>query len=184
MPKPKTLSDKQKLFCLEYLVDLNGKQAAIRSGYSKKTAEVQASRLLSNAKVKKFIDKAVARRAEKLEITTDKVVQELAKIGFADIRKAVRWGANPLDESAEFADPNGLGFFPVSLVPSELIDDYTAAAVSEVSLTAHGIKIKMHDKKAALESLMKHTGGYELDNSQKGAARSEELERLLAVGRE
>jgi len=49
------LTDRQKFFCMEYLKDLNGTQAAIRAGYSAKTAMEQASRLLSNVKVLDFV---------------------------------------------------------------------------------------------------------------------------------
>lgn len=68
------LTPKQEVFCKEYLVDFNGKQAAIRAGYSKKTAEVQASRLLSNAKVADFVAVQAKKRSEKVEITIDYVL--------------------------------------------------------------------------------------------------------------
>lgn len=74
------LNKKQKLFVQEYLVDLNGKQAAIRAGYSPKTAEVQASRLLSLAKVAEVVSKAQAKRAERTEITADYVLQQSVKL--------------------------------------------------------------------------------------------------------
>lgn len=51
------LTDKQKRFCEEYLIDLNATQAAIRAGYSPKTAEQTASRLLRNVKVQEYIAK-------------------------------------------------------------------------------------------------------------------------------
>ena len=54
------LNDKQRRFVDEYIKDLNGKQSAIRAGYSERTAESQASRLLSNAKVKAYMQKRMA----------------------------------------------------------------------------------------------------------------------------
>lgn len=72
-----TLTPKQKKFVSEYLIDLNGKQAAIRSGYSPKTAEVQASRLLSVAKVNEEIAKAMIRRSIRTEVTQDEVIEAL-----------------------------------------------------------------------------------------------------------
>lgn len=152
------LTPKQERFVQEYLIDLNGKQAAIRSGYAEGSAEVAASRLLSNDKVRAAVDEAMEKRSARTEITQDMVLAELGKIAFADIRKAVRWGASPIDTESENADPNGLGIFPVTLIPSELIDDDIAAAVSEVSLTQTGIKIKMYDKRAALVDVGKHLG--------------------------
>jgi len=153
-----TLTAKQKCFVQEYLVDLNATQAAIRAGYSEKTAYSAGQRLLKNVEVQKAITKAKAKRSNRTEITADRVLQELARIGFADIRKAVAWGRSPLDTEADEAQPNGLGIFPVELMPSSQMDDDTAAAVSEVSLTAQGVKIKLHDKLSALEKIGKHLG--------------------------
>lgn len=62
---------------MEYLIDLNATNAAIRAGYSKKTAQVQSSRLLSNVMVKREIDKAKKKRAERTEITQDYVTKML-----------------------------------------------------------------------------------------------------------
>lgn len=123
--------------------------------------------------------KANERVIEKLAITKERVAAELAKIAFLDIREAVRWGRSPIDTKAENADPNGLGIYPVELVPSTEISDDAAAAVSEVSLTQTGVKIKMHDKRAALMDLAKlmgfvvdkteHTGSINLSVSQEDA---------------
>ncbi len=142
-----SLTPKQERFVAEYLIDLNATQAAIRAGYSEKTAQQQGSRLLLNVLVQEAIAKGREKTAAKLEITKERIVEELAKIAFADIRKAVRWGKSPIDTTSENASPNGLGIYPVELVPSEEIEDEIAAAVSEVSLTQTGIKIKMHDKR-------------------------------------
>jgi phage terminase small subunit len=102
--------------------------------------------------------KANERVIEKLAITKERVAAELAKIAFLDIREAVRWGRSPVDTESENANPSGLGIYPVELVPSDQISDEAAAAVSEVSLTQNGVKIKMHDKRAALMDLAKLMG--------------------------
>ena len=68
------LSPKQRLFIKEYLIDLNGTQAAIRAGYSAKTANEQASRLLANVNIAKLVQDAMDKRAEKLEISADYVL--------------------------------------------------------------------------------------------------------------
>lgn len=70
------LTAKQERFCKEYLIDLNATQAAIRSGYSKKTAEVQGSRLLSKAKIKNEIDKLKSEREARIEINADWVIKK------------------------------------------------------------------------------------------------------------
>lgn len=153
-----SLTDKQQRFVAEYLLDLNATQAAIRAGYSEKTAYSQGQRLLKNVEIARLVEKAQSKTADKLEVTKDMIVDELRKIAFADIRKAVRWGRSPVDTVSENASPNGLGIYPVELVPSEEIEDDIAAAVSEVSLTQTGVKIKMHDKKSALVDLAKMLG--------------------------
>lgn len=78
------LSRMQKLFVKEYLVDLNATQAAIRAGYSAKTAEQQASRLLTNVKVQVEIDEAINKRSKRTEITADMVLQRWWDIATAD----------------------------------------------------------------------------------------------------
>ncbi len=74
------LNPKQQRFVEEYLIDLNGKQAAIRSGYSPKTAEVQASRLLSNAKVSEAVAKGQALASERVEIKQDWILSNLKTV--------------------------------------------------------------------------------------------------------
>lgn len=150
------LTPKKRQFALEYLVDLNATQAAIRAGYSKHTAKSQGERLLTDVDVKIQIDKAIKKREERTEITQDMVLRELSKIGFSDIRKAVKWGkgiAVVEPESGSIVVANG-----VSLVGSDELDDDTAASISEICQTPAGIKIKLHDKKGALVDIGRHLG--------------------------
>lgn len=79
---PDKLTDKQARFVKEYLIDLNATQAAIRAGYSEKTAQEQSSRLLSNVMVQKAVEKAQAKTSKKLEITHERVLNEIAEIAF------------------------------------------------------------------------------------------------------
>lgn len=88
---------KQRAFVREYLIDLNATQAAIRAGYSASTANEQGSRLLANVSVKGVIEAAMDLRAERTDITADRVLRELAKIGFADIRKTIKWQGTLFD---------------------------------------------------------------------------------------
>ncbi|OZB07103.1 MAG: hypothetical protein B7X61_15770 [Gallionellales bacterium 39-52-133] len=71
------LTIKQETFVAEYLVDLNATQAAIRAGYSAKTANEQGSRLLANVSVQKLIQERMSQRAERLEITSDYVLNTI-----------------------------------------------------------------------------------------------------------
>lgn len=139
------LTPMQMLFVREYLVDLNATQAAIRAGYSAKTASEQGSRLLANVKIRQLIEQAMAERAQRTEITADMVLREFAKLGFSNMKDFTEWG------------PRG-----VKLKPSEELPDELAACVSEVSesFTEAGrtLKFKLHDKKGALEAIAKHLG--------------------------
>ena len=74
------MTPKQTKFCEEYLIDLNATQAAIRSGYSTKTAKQQASRLLSKVDISAAIAEAVSQQSARAKFTADSVFTELASI--------------------------------------------------------------------------------------------------------
>lgn len=79
------LSPKQSKFCIEYVKDYNGRQAAIRAGYSPKTASEQASRLLTKVNVQKEIARRESRIENKVIISKDKILRELSKVGFSNV---------------------------------------------------------------------------------------------------
>jgi len=149
------LTDKQVKFAEEYLVDLNATQAAIRAGYSKKFTNTNVSKLLQNTSIHAHLAARRAEIAAATEITPESVIRELAKIGYADIRMAIKWG--PSLGLVEMGDKtimtNG-----AMLVDSDQLDDSTAAAIAEISQTAQGVKLKMHDKRAALVDIGRHLG--------------------------
>ena len=74
------LTPKQRAFVREYLLDLNATQAAIRAGYSERSAHVEGVRLLKNAKVDAAVSAAMHLRAHRTEITSDRVLKELAEL--------------------------------------------------------------------------------------------------------
>jgi phage terminase small subunit len=74
-------------FCKAYLLEPNGKQAAIDAGYSPRTAEVTASKLLKNPKVIAYLDKRRKRAEQKFEVKQEELLRELARIAFSDIRR-------------------------------------------------------------------------------------------------
>ena len=78
------LNEKKNRFVEEYPVDLNATQAAIRAGYSKKTAYSIGQRLLKDVEIQEAIQKAMKDRSERTGITQDKVVEELGKVAFAE----------------------------------------------------------------------------------------------------
>ena len=89
MAKTAKLTEKQQRFVEEYLIDLNATQAAIRAGYSAKTADQQGSRMLANVKVQQAISVAMAERSKRTGINQDRVVLELARIAFVKMTDLV-----------------------------------------------------------------------------------------------
>lgn len=79
------IEKRHKLFAQEYVIDFNGRRAAIAAGYGERRAEVTASELLKVPPVMALIDKLQSQRACKLELDGEQVVEELRKIGFSNI---------------------------------------------------------------------------------------------------
>jgi phage terminase small subunit len=133
------MTPKQSRFVEEYLVDLNATRAAIRAGYSAKTAVKIGHQILD--KTRPLIDAALAIRSTRTGVNADRVIRELARVAFADPRSVFSWGPGgvTLNSSGEMAG-----------------DD--AAVIAEVSETGAGIKVKMFDKLKALELLGRHLG--------------------------
>ena len=150
---------RQQRFAQEYLIDFNGTQAALRAGYSENGAEVTGHRLLNNPKVAALIDRHMADKAAALSITAERVLREYARIAFADVRQLASV------EDLTWVDEK-LRAKGITVRASDTWSDDLAAAVAEISATAHGPKIKMHDKQHALDALSKHLGLFQADNEQ------------------
>lgn len=155
MSKTAILSAKQILFCQEYLIDLNATQAAIRAGYSPKTATEQSSRLLTNVKIQNYISELKAKRSDKVECTAEMVLLELMKIGFSDIGEYMDAGYS-LKQIMELKDKS-------RAIQSIQVDEFEGEFGKNRS-----VKFKLHDKQRALEMIAKHIGFFEADNKQKG----------------
>jgi len=146
------LTIKQTAFVQEYLVDLNASAACIRAGYSARSADKIGFQLLGNKGVAAAISDAMKAREKRTHITQDRVLQELARLAFADLRKVYREDGT-------------------MKLPHEWDDD-TAAAMSGVDVTVTTIgggedgpagdittkKAKVFDKGAALTLAMRHLG--------------------------
>ena len=76
-----TITEKQKTFCEEYLIDLNAKQAYIRAGYTPTNAEISASRLLTNVKVAEYIQYLMDERSRRTLVNADYVISNIKEIG-------------------------------------------------------------------------------------------------------
>jgi len=148
----RVLTPKQQRFVEEYLVDLNATQAAIRAGYSDRFSNTNAAKLLQITTISAAISAGRAKLSQATGVTVERVVREMARIGFMDIRKLV--------------DDKG------APIPLRQLDDDTAAAVAGLEVCRTGnaemgvgdvLKFKLADKNKALENLMRHLGGFEKD---------------------
>ena len=74
------LNDKQKQFCEEYIIDLNGTQAAIRAGYSKKTANEQAAQLLAKLSIQEYICELKNKRSERVKYSQDELMRDILEV--------------------------------------------------------------------------------------------------------
>ncbi len=154
-PKPRpVLTIKQARFVDEYMIDLNGTQAAIRAGYSARTAGPGAGQLLKNIKILEAISERVTFRSVSSDIMRERVLREYAATGFANMSDFAEW------------DNDGL-----KLTPSDELTRDQISAVSDISMDEHSVrdregntitnrkvKFKLANKQAALDSLAKHLG--------------------------
>lgn len=157
------MTDKQARFCEEYMIDLNATQAAIRAGYSPKTAQEQSARLLSNVMVQNRLAQLQAEQSRRTGVSADRVVRELAKIAFAN--------------ASDTIDPETAS---VKLDASR--DDL--AAIQSIKVKSFGEdglehEVKLADKLRALDLLGKHLGMYK-DASEKenAAAQNNDIQTL------
>lgn len=127
------LEPKQQAFCEEYIVDFNGTQAAIRAGYSERTAGAIASENLQKPQIQAEIQKQIENRSKRTEITQDRVLLEIARLAFNDPRKAF--------------DDDG------NLLPVQQWPDNVAAAISSIKVTE--IKPKNADEEETTETYLK-----------------------------
>lgn len=150
------LTGKQEMFCQEYIIDFNATQAAIRAGYSEKTAYSIGQENLNKPEIQARIAELKKVRMEKLGITQERVLQEYARIAFLDISKLY--------------DENGNMLEPVDM------DEDTRRAIGGVEVTKSKDpknpdeihKVRLIDKKGALDSVAKHLGMFEEKINVKG----------------
>ncbi len=137
------LTDKQEMFCREYLVDLNATQAAIRAGYSDKTAQEQSSRLLSNVMVQNRISVLKSERNERVGVDAAYVLRRLTEIDQMDV-------LDVLLANGELK--------PVKDWPKVWRTTLSGMDVTEMAGDSAGLlkKIKWPDKVKILELLGKH----------------------------
>ncbi|MDD4931810.1 MAG: terminase small subunit, partial [Candidatus Colwellbacteria bacterium] len=141
---------KYQRFVDEYLIDLNPGRAYKAAGYkiSDKAAYQAGWQLLQRKEIQRAVQQQMEERSRRCHIDQDRVLDELAKIGFANIKNVVSWNK-----------------WGVTVKDSEVITDEDAAAISEVSATFNeygcNVKVRMYDKRAALVDIGNHLGIFE-----------------------
>jgi len=159
MAKLLPLTAKRKRFVAEYLIDHNGAQAAIRAGYSRNCAAQAASGLLRNKAVAQALADAEAELADRMELTKERVIAELGRVGFSDIREVVQWRSAATETEGEDGEPGAHAANVVEVKDAADLSPEVAAAIAEVSqLPNGGLRVKLHDKLAALAELGKYVG--------------------------
>nr|DAS18373.1 MAG TPA: Terminase small subunit [Bacteriophage sp.] len=169
------MTEKQKRFCDEYIIDLNATQAAIRAGYSPHTAKDIASQNLAKLNILAEINKKLAERSKRTGVNQDRVVRELAKIAFVN-------AADVID------DRNA------TVKPTATDDDRACIQSVKVKImdsdkgTMEEREIKLADKVRALELLGKHLGMFkekvELSTDEPSKKLSDILDQLGGEGLE
>lgn len=140
------LNPQQERFAQEYAIDLNATRAATRAGYSAATAYSQGSRLLNDVEVSKRIDELKDKILKRIDVTTERIVREYEKIAFTNLEDVVEWiRGDPMLRNAEDIETPAHG------------------AISEITRTESKlgdvtVKVKLHDKRGALDSLARYKG--------------------------
>jgi phage terminase small subunit len=147
----RALTPKQQRFVDEYLVDLNATQAAIRAGYSRRAAYSIGEENLKKPEIARAVAEAQAARAERVHIKADDVLRELARIAFSDIRAF-------FNDDGSLKRPHELGADQAAALASlESVEEF-AGKGDDRKLVGYTRKVKLWEKRGALELAMRHLG--------------------------
>lgn len=182
------LTDKQRKFCDEYLIDLNATQAAIRAGYTENYANTNASKLLQNTTVSQYIGERQKELSRKTEITQERVIRELALIAFSNnadyahvVEKKMQVEAGGALVDLLDKDGKPVMYRTVEPVLTEELTEEQKRALAVIKKGRDGLEVKSCDKVKALELLGKHLGIFtdKIEANVNDTTRSE-LQELLA----
>jgi len=154
------LRNKQRKFVTEYLVDLNATQAAIRAGYSKKTAASQGHEYLRKPEIAAAITEEQKKRSDRTMISSDRVLLEIARLAFSDPRKIFD-ESGALRKIQDWPDEVAAAISSIKVFESRALDGTVVGETKEV---------KFWDKGKQLELAGRHVGLFERDNNQKKEA--------------
>jgi len=145
------LTEKQEAFCNAYLIDFNGAKAARLAGYAEDSAHVEASRLLSNANIQARITELRVLMGKQFNITRERIAQEYARIGFVDIR-------NIFDDNGKLKDPKDWSDDEAAAIAGLESENIYDGKGEDREMIGYLKKVKLTDKKGALDSLVKLMG--------------------------
>lgn len=148
------MTDKQKIFAKEYIIDLNATKAARRSGYSDESAKSIGYELLNNDEVSELIQELIQERVVRCEISSDAVLNEFKNVGMSNIQ-------DYLDDSLEM---KRLSDIPESKARAIKAIKKTVIESEFGSKTV--VEFTLHDKLSGLINIGKHIGFFEKDNAQ------------------
>lgn len=148
------LTERQRAFVAEYLIDLNGTQAAIRAGYAPNSAGEQAVRLLADARIAAAVERGKAARNARVGITADTVLSEMAALATSSLDHYV------IDDDgnvalAPGAPPGAMG--AVQSIQKKIRKHYDkeTGALSGID---YDVSLKLWDKPTPLKLMGKHVG--------------------------
>lgn len=149
------LTPRKQRFCEEYIIDLNATKAAERAKYSKKTARSIGQRLLTNVDIQKEIQRLMKKRSERTAISQDRVLRELAMIGFSDLRNYIS-----IDKLTGAISAKGFEDMPKdeSRVLKSVKEDRVIKEDADGKKTTvyDKVKFELWDKPRALEMIGRH----------------------------
>lgn len=151
MSNQNELTPQQERFCHEYIVDLNGTQAAIRASYSVDTARQQGSRLLSNANVQELVYKLNQERIKDVKIDANFVLGELHKIASSSVKDMLN-DDGTFKNISEIPDHVAKTIQNIDIEERVERDRDTGEEIAVVKV----VKVKLWNKDKSLENLGKH----------------------------
>lgn len=151
-----SLTPKQQRFVEEYLVDLNATQAAIRAGYSSRSANRIATENLSKPVIREAIQRAKAERSQRTQITADRVLEEYARLAFSDPRDLFDDDGN-LSQIKDLKEP----------IAAAIASMEVFTKIDETGKIANTTRVRLWNKNKSLSDLAKHLGLFEKNNRQK-----------------
>ena len=155
------LTDKQEAFCRQYIIDLNASKAAVRAGYSERTAGAIGSENLTKPEIQARITELREEAMKRAELTADMIIEELRSLGFWNIQDFLNQD-NSITDLVDLPRDTTRPIVGIK-VKQSFIPQEDSEPIREVTT-----ELKLVDKRGALVDLGKHLGIFKADNEQKG----------------